>query len=281
MDWSRTKTILILALILTNGILFYALYGDNIGSDGAEDIARSQIQEVLELLESEEVELDTEIPKQNIMLPDIRLTYESYEDGNILDILLGENYNEVDGRFLSKDAEVKIHGNQDLTYKMLNPMGGYVETDLDLATTLATQFIEDYGLNNSSVAIWNSRKQESGEVLVEFRQIENGYFVENAYMDIVVKGEEIVEFNRKWFGAIKIQDTSKRIESPAKALFRLLPAIDSNSTIERPVRIDSMDLGYRLVSNILTINFKEGEPSPYWRFRTDQGDVIYIEAQVE
>jgi hypothetical protein len=42
-----------------------------------------------------------------------------------------------------------------------------------------------------------------------------------------------------------------------------------------------MDLGYRLVSNILTINFQEGEPSPYWRFRTADGDVIYIEAQVD
>lgn len=75
--------------------------------------------------------------------------------------------------------------------------------------------------------------------------------------------------------------TSKVIESPSKALFRLLPEIDSSETIERPVKIVSMDLGYRLVSNILTINFQEGEPSPYWRFMTSSGDVVYIEAQIQ
>ncbi len=281
MDWSRTKTILIMALILTNSILFYSLYGDSLGNNSVEAAQVNQLEEVMELLNSEQIELLTEIPEVGVILPDIRLTYESYEDRNILGILLGENYSEIDDRFLSTSAEVKIYENQDLVYKTLNPMGGFVETDLDRATAFAIHFIEDHGLNNSSVALWRSRMLETGEVLVEFRQVESGYFVENAYMNITVKGEEIIEFNRKWFGSIETQESYKTIESPSKALFRLLPAIDSSSKVQRPVNIVSMDLGYRLISNILTIDFQEGEPSPYWRFKTDQGEVIYVEAQVE
>jgi len=282
MDWSRTKTILIMALILTNSILFYALYGDRIGGNNDAALAQKQLLDVRELLESEEIYLDAEIPVRNSILPDIRLAYESYEELTIVGLLLGETYSEIDGRYLSKEAEVTIHGNQEVTFKLINPMGGFVETDLDNATVVAEKFIADRGLDSTSVVKWNSRLQDNGEVLVEFRQNEDGYFVENAYMDVLVKGNDVVEFKRKWFGAIEVQETNKRIESPAKALFRLLPAIDSNDdSIERPIRIESIDLGYRLVSNILTINFQEGEPSPYWRFRTEQGEVIYIEAQFE
>lgn len=281
MDWSRTKTILILALILTNGLLFFVLYGDKINSVDAAELEEKHMNEVIELLESEEIFIEAEMPDQSRVLSDISLTYESYEDENMIQLLLGNVYSKVNDRYLSKNAEVKILGSQDLIYKMLNPLGGYVETDPEEAGQIAEVFLSDKGLLNSSAVLWNSRVLEDGAVFIEYRQVEDGYFVENAYMNITVSGKDIIEFRRKWFGAIKILDTSKVIESPSKVLFRLLPEVDSNSRIERPVKIVSMDLGYRLVSDILTINFQEGEPSPYWRFKTDTGEVLYIEAQIE
>lgn len=281
MDWSRTKTILIVALILTNSILFYVLYGDRIGASTAQEESQVQLEEVLKLLESEEVVVSAEIPTQNLMMADIRLTYETYTDENIIEILLGDTYTNIDGQFLTKDAEVRIIGAQELVYRPLNALEGFVDTDVEKATKIATDFLEEIGLRNTSVVHWDSRKQSNGTVMVEFRQVEEGYFVENAYMTIQVSGVEVTELKRKWFGAIETQETSKNIEPPAKALFRLLSEIDSSETISRPVEIEAMDLGYRLISNILTINFQEGEPMPYWRFRTSTGEVVYIEAQTE
>ena len=281
MDWSRTKTILIMALLLTNAILFFVLYGDRLGVDDIEEIEQTQLKGVIQLLKSEEIYLVSEVSGHDQYLSDIRLTYETYEDENIVKILLGDVYSKVEDRYLSKDAEIRILGTKDLIYKRLNVMGGVVETDIDKAELLATEFLETKGLMDSSVSYWTKSMQDNGSVMVEFRQVENGNFVESAYMTMTVSGDEITELKRKWFGSIQIEDTIKHIESPAKALFRLLPEIDSSNTIERPVKIVSMDLGYRLVSNILTINFQEGEPSPYWRFMTSSGEVIYIEAQTE
>tara|TARA_Y100000588_G_C14110114_1_gene862646 strand:+ start:190 stop:1035 length:846 start_codon:yes stop_codon:yes gene_type:complete len=281
MDWSRTKTILILALILTNSILFFVLYGDRIGGSSNQLQGKVQLEEVLKLLESEQVRVTSDIPSQNLMMSDIRLAYETYEDENIIEILLGDTYTNIDGQFLTKDAEVRIVGTQELVYRPLNVLEGFVETDVDEATQIATSFLEELGLRNTSVALWNSMKQEDGTVIIEFRQIEEGYFVENAYMTIQIAGKEVTEMKRKWFGEIEIHESTKNIEPPAKALFRLLSEIDSSDTINRPVEIEAMDLGYRLISNILTINFQEGEPMPYWRFRTSTGEVIYIEAQTE
>lgn len=278
MDWSRTKTILILALILTNGVLFYAVYGDRIASRNEEAMNDTQLTDVIELLNSHEIILESEIPDKYTVLPDLRLAYENYEGLYIVDLLLGETYSEVDGRYLSRDAEVRILGSHDLVYSPLNPMGGEVKTDVGLAKSVAQAFLSDKGLSGKSVELWNATVLDSGDVLVAFRQVEDGYFLETAYMDVVVRGEEVVTFKRKWFGSIEILDTSKTIEAPAKALFRLIPAVEDQSGLEKPVRIVSMDLGYRLISNILTINFQEGEPTPYWRFKTDTGKTIYIEA---
>lgn len=281
MNWSRTKTILILALLLTNSILLFVLYGDQLGADDVEKLKQEQLKEVVTLLESEEIYVTSEIPEQDYILSDMKLTYEMYDDEKLVKTLLGSNYSLIDERYLSKEAEVRVHGSQELIYRKLNAMGGFVETDLDLARRLADAFLNEKKLVDDSVEHWGSTQLDNGTAIIEYRQVEDGYFVENAYMTLAVAGEEITEFRRKWFAGIEKLDTSKLIESPAKALFRLLPEIDSSSTIERPVKIESMDLGYRLVSNILTINFQEGEPSPYWRFRTSTGEVIYIEAQTE
>jgi len=281
MDWSRTKTILIIALLLTNSVLFFVLYGDRIGARTDYENNQNQLTEVLKLLESEQVTVTTDVPTQDLVMTDIRLTYETYEDETMIQILLGENFTNIDGQYLSKDAGVRILETQELVYQLLNPLGGYVETDVDQATEIAKNFLDSVGLQYSSVAHWVTEQQDDGTVLVEFRQIEDGYFVENAYMKLIVSNTSVIELRRKWFGAIEVQDTSKIVESPAKALFRVLSEIDGNTDIQRPVEIESMDLGYRLISNILTINFQEGEPMPYWRFRTAQGDVIYIEAQTE
>lgn len=282
MDWSRTKTILIIALVLTNGILAYILYGDAISADDTVEIAQNQLTDVIMLLESEDIYIDTQVSARKQALEDIRLTYQTYEEDSVIRLLLGDQYSSLDdNRYLSGDAEVEILGKQELVYRTHNPMLGYVETDLEKAEQIAFDFLEEVGLFSTSVVHWDTKAQDDGSALVEFRQEENGHFVENAYMDIAVRGDELTQMNRKWFGSLKILDSDKTVESPSKALFRLLREIDSRAQIERPVHIVSMDLGYRLVSNILTINFQEGEPSPYWRFRTAGGDVIYIEAQVD
>lgn len=281
MDWGRTKTILIIALIMTNSILAFILYGDLTTGNDATRVAQHQLSDVITLLESEGIFIDTEVSAKKQMLEDIRLTYQSYEDDSIIRLLLGDTFSLIDGVYLSKEAEVRILGKQELVYKKVNPLLGSVETDPDAARAVAAAFLEDVGLNSTSVAYWSTKAEGDGSVLVSFRQVENGHFVENAYMDVRVLGGETIEMRRKWFGSLKFLDSGKMVESPANALFRLLREIDSREEIERPVRIESMDLGYRLVSNILTINFQEGDPSPYWRFRTGGGEVIYIEAQVD
>ncbi len=282
MNWGRTKTILIIALILTNGILAYILYGDAVTADDAAKLAENQLSDVILLLESENIFIDTEVSAKQQILEDIRLTYQNYEEDSVIRLLLGEKYTYIEeGRYLSGDAEVEILGKQELVYRKHNPVLGYVETDLEKAEELAFEFLEEVGLFSTSVVHWDTKRQDDGSALVAFRQEENGHFVENAYMNVTVRGEELTQMNRKWFGSLKILDSDKTVESPSKALFRLLREIDSRDQIERPVHIVSMDLGYRLVSNILTINFQEGEPSPFWRFRTDDGEVIYIEAQVD
>lgn len=140
MDWSRTKTILILALILTNGLLVFVLYGDQLGADDIKDVKENQLREVVSLLESEEIYMTSEIPSEYLVLSDLKLTYEMYDDESLIMELLGSRYSKVDDRYLSKDAEVKIIGAQELIYRELNVMGGFVETDLVKAENIANAF---------------------------------------------------------------------------------------------------------------------------------------------
>lgn len=50
MDWTRTKTILIIALILTNGVLIFSLYGDRIGADNLDEQKYKRLEEVISFL---------------------------------------------------------------------------------------------------------------------------------------------------------------------------------------------------------------------------------------
>lgn len=279
MNWKRTKTILIFALLATNFLLIFAMYGTDMLPHTRRS-HRNQKKNVLRILSSEGITFSADLSDEEKHLEDIRLSYETYENMGLIELLLGKSFKKEGNRFFVDDREIVIQNEQNLIYRKQYKKKDKREEETEKkAAKVAKKFLKEKGLDGPSVQFWKVVFEESGEFCVKYRQVENGRFMEDAHMNIFIQSNQVVGLDRKWFGSIVTLETYRSIEPPIRAAFRLIEQIDQNEEVVRPVEIESVELGYRLVSDILTIHFLEGEPTPYWRFQTSEGKALYVKAK--
>ena len=77
MDWSKAKTILIIALIITNIILGYSLYIDQRIVD--ETLSADFVDKVVAQLENRNIKIDTDIPRKNPEINSLSVEYEKID----------------------------------------------------------------------------------------------------------------------------------------------------------------------------------------------------------
>ncbi len=288
MDWKRVESILIVAFIIINVMLFFALSENRKTSNSEVLDSDKRIELVKKLLDENGISLDFNIKDKTQKIHNLHLTYETYEDEGFIRLLLGNLYINEDNNYISDDAQVTIVNEQNLIYKKntleilesprkFKSYSEQIKNDKVAAIAVAESFLKETGIKSSSVKFWKVIKWDKNAYCVKYRQYEEGYFLEDAYMDVVVKYDKVVELNRKWFGAIGTDDVYIEIESPVWALFRLIA--NEEYRFKEPIAIKSLELGYRLVSDIVPVRFLEGDSTPYWRMETDGGKIIYLKAK--
>ncbi len=337
MDWKRVESILIVALLITNIIVVFALHNSRALSHSEILDFKDREEIVKQLLEEKNIIIDTELNNSTDLLPNIHLTYETYEDGGFIELLLGDDYKVEGNKYISSDSEIIIKNEQNLVYKrniipavdILNhsksPLIANLNEDdnklnraysIDIllnknlkddeisAISVAEDFLTNKGIKSSAVQFWKVIKLDRDSYCVKYRQYEEQKFLEDAYMNVIVVGDQVVELDRKWFGSIVQIGSHSEIESPLVALFRLMSKMDDEGNIsenrkvirseddstndkkskdtknkKQPIKIVSLELVYRLVSDIVPIRFLEGDSTIYWRIETDTGKIVYMKAK--
>ncbi len=98
MDWSKAKTILIVAFIITNILLIYVIVGeDHVNEPTLKD---DFIEDVVELLEDKNIKVSTQIPKD---IPHLNTMVVEYENVNIQK--LNKDYFSNRGGNIEQNAE--------------------------------------------------------------------------------------------------------------------------------------------------------------------------------
>ena len=244
MDWSKTKNILIIALIATNIFLLVTYMTKN---DKETSIADMDV--LVSVLEERNVYVDTEIPEYQDKLPAITLTYTDKKQ----QIASG----------LSENSYVLDNGAH----------SGAVAHE-----EMAIQCLKDCGLYSEDIVFDKVEKEDDGITIARFENIYKDMVIGGSYVDVIFKDGVVVDVSNQF---VSVEAASKRkleIISPEEALLVLMSEKDQNEAI----RVTDIELVFWINdSSFESAGLVSDTAFPAWEIVTRDGEVYYIEAYRE
>ncbi|WP_422485718.1 two-component system regulatory protein YycI [Gudongella sp. DL1XJH-153] len=277
MDWSKAKTILIVALIVTNIFLAYFLFGEQTPGNATFD--SEFLEETEKLLGRNGIKLEASVPMKTEQLYNLIVEYEKMEP-----TLLSERYfisetdiDRTEGAFVeieSEDESITIINNKLLIYENSAQSTENDINNLDHAIELALGFLMERGYETDDMKLSYWRETENGFYL-DFTKVFEDSYIELSYTVFRIENGQVARMERTWLNTKDIEQTDYRIVPAPKAILELLSMEDaSNKTITEislcyyfdPEKQDYLD-DYQQAM--------EGKAVPAWRVQFQDGyDVI-------
>lgn len=271
MDWSKAKTIIIIAFIITNLLLGYMIIGDKTSKDPT--LTDEFIENVVGLLKEDHIYVDVDLPRDLPKLNTITVAYETtnpiilnkkfFDDEGILQERDGE-------KILKRDSEELSFTNKTISYTNKEGKKIYDSLDMKEAERLSKKFLLDRAYPIEDLG--EAKIFEDGEgYRLSYSKKYKGNFVEDAYTSLRIDKRGVYEFERSW---LKIQDEGDKelvIETAPKAVLDLLAREEFKDR-----RIVDISLCYYFNQNVEDlleepIDSIEGRTVPAWRIEFDNG----------
>ena len=177
MDWTKAKSILIVALIVTNLVLL-ATYFLQDGRSGNDEKAMQDV--TIKLLEEKNIFVETEIPKGHHRMP--KLTVQ---------------FGKVDEEVLQEQISAQ------------KPLPESERSDENLIA-MTQDFIEACGLMTENVT-FDSIERKGSEILVTYKNYINDIAIEESEIVCTIRDGKIVDFRRKWLDPVEVNSIEKEI----------------------------------------------------------------------
>jgi len=256
LDLSRAKNILIIVFLALNSILVYQLYLKQQGDNDYTALMEAEIQEVRELLNSQMINLNEEIPIETPELPFL----------NAERILV--NSLEIRNNMLVKDEDIviSIEPGEGISYNWISNDAMHIkayniENGVD-------DFARQYLYKGRNYTLHQERLQKNSGQIV-YLQAFNGYPIFGLSATANVDNNRVVNWQQNIVEEIKAEDTDRPILAAATALRSLPSKIE-----ERPATIESILLGYYNRS----MEAESWLLPPVWGVTLDSGEQFYINA---
>lgn len=279
MDWSKAKTILIIAFIITNLLLIKVLIKEK-------DIEEPTIKEeffleVEKLLLDKNIYLDTEIPKD---IPYLNTMVVKYDKVNIKN-LNKKFFNSLGViEVIEEDLEKIVHSGESLTvfnkkflvYKNENPIEIYSNLTREKAIEIAEDFLQKKGFNTSDMKL-SFIKEGKGSFYLEYSKIFNGYFVEKAFTNFQIDSRGVKKFERLWLLSEEVGDTNIYISTAPKALLELL---GMDQVYGKTITDISLCYYFDLEKHSYLEELgeaRQGKTVPAWRVQFSDGYKVFID----
>lgn len=280
MDWSKAKTILIIAFLITNAILGSILYTQ--GNKKDLTVTESFVEEVVEILEKKQIYVDAEISKEIPMLNNLEVEYEILDLNYINNIFFGGkgeiNLKERDLIKVSKDKEdltifnkkILIYENNNYNRKKL-----YDNLDKEKAENIALEFLKDKKFQTSDMKL-SFVKEKNKSYILEFSKIYDERYLEIAYTTIEVDNKGVKRVERLWLNALNEGDIPIYISTAPKAILDLL---DKEEFYGKTIIDISLCYYFEPKKDDYMTNpkdAKKGKSIPAWRilFKDGQKEII-------
>lgn len=251
MDWSKAKNILIVALIITNLFLLFMYLeknGEEQGIQGSKELSR--------MLESNNIHLKTEIPKQPEKTRVLELIYGSLEEGQVAGLLADSQYSVGKGSL------------EDLKEK-------YIES----ASNLTKACFGNIDLAYTSVAPVKASEEEGNLVEVRFIQECEGIAIAGNPIVVTYKDGRPVDITRRYISSWEKSKKGVEVMTPEEALLIFI-----SQKGEGKIDVEKMNLVYWVGDSDIIgkgqqeNSFVSDTAFPAWRISYNGGKVKIIEA---
>lgn len=276
MDWSKTKTRLIIVLLILN-ISLGALFFLNRSNRSLYSPSRETLDELTRRLNEYGIIFDAEIPKSPRSIKPLIVKYEEQSPEEI-NFRFFNGMGEIErGADISKitngKEEVTIINNRRLLYENSHESSGEENVDDE---AVARKFISDKGFDSEDLFLVKIVDQGDFKTF-EFTRKYEKKLVETSYTRVNVSKGIVVTMDRLWIEVIEEDMRNIEIEPAYKALFTLL---DREEYIGET--INSVELCYYFnpeEQGILEDNTRaeRGRAIPGWRIGFKSGSALIVD----
>lgn len=280
MDWSKAKGSLIIALVLTNLILFgYVWYNRSLLRD--ETTTTDFIHKTEQLLANHEIKVDAYIPKSKSKLPTLAVELESYTDERVNRRFFhneGEVFHPSSDRIevVHGDEHVNIVNNRRIFYENTKESVQYELHNERDAQEIVEDFLMEHQFDNRDMEL-SFVKEEDGKYYLNYSKIVENVVLESSYTNFVVDERGVVSMDRLWLNVMEQSKQLIQLSSATRALLCLLEKPECTGKtivkIEPCYYFNPEDQGY--VEDITRA--LQGRAIPAWKIEFKDGENIVID----
>lgn len=244
MDWTKSKTILIVALLVTNLFLLttYRFSGDRSSADAA------QLEsETIALLEEQNIFIKGELPERHSDMPVLTVTY-----------------SRLDETFLSEKLDAQV------------PLGPSYR-NRESILMMVEDFLKSCGVWNGGVVL-ESYQHDGDRILVSYANVYEEFRIEESYILCTVVGGKVEALERVWLEPVAFGRTKRSTMSASAALLSLL----SKKHAQGAVLVEGIELIYWLDQQDYTgENMISDTAFPTWKITYNDGQILRVPAYGE
>jgi len=243
MDWTKAKTILIVALIATNLFLIFT-YGFN---KPGENENREDV--LIDVLANNNITLLTKVPERQGKLPVLYIEYSEFNKEETDALLNREIYSVV---------------NQEMTEESL--------------VDFSDRFLQELGLLRTNMVLDQVEIQENLQV-VRYKNEIDGMPVEESYIYCTFDGGRLIGVDSYWLEAKNFSEKKMNIISASEALIFFTSQFPDN---QENIQIEKIELVYWLdTSSFDGEELVKDTALPAWKISYNEDRKKYIYAYVE
>jgi regulatory protein YycI of two-component signal transduction system YycFG len=245
MDWTKAKTILIVALVVTNLVLIATYFIQN---NRFENDETDKKDVTIRLLAEKNIFVETEIPDERPKMARLTVRYDKMDE------------NAVDQQLAAQ-----------------TPLPAEEQTDENLVAA-ATEFIEKCGLMTENVTFSHIARTGSGtnaETAVFYKNYINGVAIEDSHIICTIKDGRITGFERYWLNPVEVDDIEKEVTPAVTALIKFM----SETANGEKIHVKDIALVYWLDSSAFDAESPITDTAfPAWRITYNEGKTAYVMA---
>lgn len=273
MDWSKAKNIIIIFLIVINSMLMFVF----VYSNDNNSLTSEREKAIIKLLNKEDIQLQSEIPKNSTPMPMVSLTYKENDIEELKHIFFGTAEDvkrsvEANSTILKKDNRMLTIENSMITY--INE--GNKDTIKNFDETSAKAIVEQF-IKNDLKSKYSKYKFHSTSILnngysFKYYETYNGYALYSNYMkfDVTNKGIESIQIDK--YEPVGILGIDRDICSADEALLTFIYKMREKKHNESII-IDKIELGYKLEEKLKKST--KGRAIPCYRISIKNNNKIY------
>ncbi|QNO15040.1 two-component system regulatory protein YycI [Alkalicella caledoniensis] len=235
MDWSKTKTIFIIAFAVLNIFLALQIWVFPHGTEG--HVTQGEIQMIREQLENQNIDIDTSIPDRVFPKKMLTTTTPNIVNKNLRNAFFAENEKVTekiengDYNVFSTHSSMSVSAEGKIIYISESSGPNILTLNEQNALSIAESFSKQTLALPSDAKVHGIKKINQDTYLVEYYQVYKRNRVDASYIKVTVSSRGVTKYERYWVEPVSFSGNEYLIIPSTGALMRFTDFYQGKGTI--------------------------------------------------